>query len=210
MALNSKILQTTFYTIFETLNGIYSNGDEYLALNVATAIGTYVSSGTVTTNDTGLGSIGGAYVGVGQGTMTINVAMLSGLLLTSFKLKSINPILASNIAMNIDSVCRLPNTVKTDSHGSSTIPSSTPYADGGKGNGTFTSTPTLISSRLSACFSQMDSMYEGGNLYLSQEWATAIDTYFRSATINVTLQPPPTMIGVVGFGVVGTGVGKIS
>lgn len=201
MALNSKTLQMDFYNIFEAMNNIHSNGDEYLASNCAKAIATYVSNGTVITTDVGTGSVtGSTYTGVGQGTMTINSEMLKNLLLTTFKLKSVNPILAFNIAMNIDSVCKVPNIIKTDTVGSSVIPPSSPYVDKGKGLGNFTSVSTLISTRLTSCFSQMNNMKKNGNLYLSQEWANAIDTYFKSAVINVTLQSP----------MIGNGVGKIT
>ena len=43
-------------------------------------------------------------------------------------------------------------------------------------------------------------MEKDGNLFLSQDWASAIDIYFKSAVINTTLQFPMT----------GVGVGKIS
>ena len=200
MALSSKILQTDLYNIFESMNKIETDCDEYFAINCARAITTYVSSGNVSTNDTGTGSVGGLYVGVGTGNMTINMTMLSSLLFTTFKLKSTNDILALNIAMNIDSVCKVPNTVKTDTIGASTIGSSPPYTDKGKGLGNLIGTPTLISTKLSNCFLQMNTMEKDGNLFLSQEFASAIDIYFKSAVINTTLQFPMS----------GSGVGKIS
>lgn len=200
MALNSKTLQNDLFNIFEAMNTVESDGDDYLATNCAKAIATYVSNGNVITADTGTGSVGGAYVGVGNGTMSINTEMLRVLLLTSFKSKSPNPILALNISMNIDSACKVPNIIKTDTVGASTIAPSPPYPDKGKALGNFIGVPTLISTKLTSCFSQMDGMEKDGNLFLSQEWASAIDIYFKSAVINTTLQFPMS----------GVGVGKIS
>ena len=190
--LNSKILRDDLNKVFESMGSLKIGLDEFMALNCAKVIASYIAQGTVTTVDSGTGIGGGVYTGAGVGKMIINITMLSNLLLTTFKSKSENPTLALRLANDINSVCTVQNIITTATVGSTVTPSGTPTLDGGVGLGTFSSTPALISTRLMSCFIQMDYLNKGGDSFFAQEFAEAIHTYMITGTIKTTLQPPMT------------------
>ena len=199
MALVYITLQNKLYDIFKAMNDIHSNGDEYMGANVADEISSYISQGTVNTVDSGVGSAGGSYTGKGTGTMKINTSLLKNKLTSTFLSKSNNVELARKISSDIDNVCSMQNTIKTNTSGTSVLPSSS-YPDSGVGNGTFSSQSNIIYSKLKDCFDAMNKMYQNGNMYMAQEFAKAVDEYLKSGNINVNLQAPMS----------GSGSGKIS
>ena len=202
MALNKIKLQNDLFNIFDAMNSIYKNGDEYMAIECSKVIYEYILSGNVSTIDVGTGTPSSSvYNGKGDGTMNINSANLKNLLYNTFIAKYDINDLAKGIANNINVVCSESNIIQTTTKGTSTF-SYPPYssADGGIGKGTFTSQSSIIQLRLQSCFATMNHINNNGNIYFAQELASAIDDYLKSGTINVTLQSPLT----------GTGNGTIS
>lgn len=195
MALNKTKLQNDFYDIFDTMNHIYKNGEEYMATRCADVIDEYISNGLVSTVDSGTGSVSGTYVGNGTGTMKINASNLRNLLLNTILNTKNNDELAQKLASNIHIVCTSANTISTTTKGTTTPPTGTTQPDAGVGRGSFTSTSSIISSKLRACFLTMDKLAKGGNMYFAQEWANAIDDYMKSGMVNVILQPPMSGAG---------------
>lgn len=195
MALNKTKLQNDFYDIFDTMNHIYKNGEEYMATRCADVIDEYISNGLASTVDSGTGSVSGAYVGNGTGTMKINASNLRNLLLNTILNTKNNDELAQKLASNIHIVCTSANTISTTTKGTTTPPTGTTQPDAGVGRGSFTSTSSIISSKLRTCFLTMDKLSKGGNMYFAQEWANAIDNYMKSGMVNVILQPPMSGVG---------------
>jgi hypothetical protein len=201
MALSKITLQNNLYNVFDAMNYVYKNGEEYMATRCADVIASYLSSGVVTTTDGGTGSSGsGVYAGGGVGTMQINTTNLRNLFLTSLLTAKNNDELAQRLTNNIHSVCSASNTINTTTTGTTTFPSGTSTVDGGTAKGSFVGVSTIISSKLRICFSTMNKMTKGGNMYFAQEWADAIHTYLKGGVIKVILQSPMS----------GTGVGTIS
>lgn len=190
MSLVSITLQNKIYNIFNRMNKIYSNGNEYMATEIAQEITSYIAQGEVNTVDVGTGSHGGAYGGVGKGSMSINTSLLKNYLSSTFLSKSNNYELARRMAKDIDTVCSMGNTIITSTKGVSVISSSDTYSDSGVGKGSFSSSSNIIYMKLKNCFDYMNKMTKNGNLYFAQEFAQAIDEYLKSGTINVTLQAP--------------------
>lgn len=194
---NKIKLQNDLFTIFDTMNQIQKNGDEYMATECSRAISEFVSSGIVSTTDIGIGTpISSVYNGNGSGTMSINSINLRNLLYNTYIAKYDMNTLAKSIADNISSVCSELSTVRTTTTGISTY-SYEPYSspDGGSGVGSFSGQKAIIQLKLQTCFATMNHMNKNGNVYLAQEFASAVDTYLRSGSISVTLQAPLTGSG---------------
>lgn len=202
MPLNKVKLQNDLFNVFDTMNSIYRNGDEYMATECSRVIHEYILGGSVSTIDAGTGTpTSSVYSGKGDGTMNINSVNLKNLLYNTFIAQYDMTALAKGIADDINSVCSESNIIQTTTKGTSTF-SYPPYSsvDGGVGKGTFTSQSSIIQLRLQSCFATMNHMNNNGNIYFAQELASAIDDYLKSGTINVILQMPLT----------GTGNGTIS
>ncbi len=198
--MNVTKLKSDFYSIFDTMNSIYKNGEEYMATQCAKAIYDFIYSGNVTTVDAGTGSRGGVYSGSGSGKMKINRSMLSSLLLNTFLSTNNNSDLAILISSNINTVCSMINTVETSTSGTSVLSPQSQYYDTGKGKGVFIGSQLIIQTKLQSCFDVMNNMYTNGNLYFANEWANALNNYMSSGAITVTLQSP----------MIGGGTGRIS
>lgn len=192
MALNKIKLQNNLFNIFNTMNSIHKNGDEYMAIECSKVIHEYILSGNVSTIDVGAGTpTSSVYNGKGDGMMNINSANLKNLLYNTFIAQYDITALAKGIADDINSVCSESNIIQTTTKGTSTF-SYPPYSsvDGGVGKGSFTSQSSIIQLRLQSCFATMNHMTKNGNMYLAQEIASSIDNYLKSGRVSVTLQTP--------------------
>ena len=107
--------------------------------------------------------------------------------------------LATHIASDIDDVCSASNTCSTTTTGTSTIPGSSPHPASGSGKGTFTGAKATMETKLKSCFSSMNSMVTGGNMYFAQEFAVAVYNYLKNGTIAITLQAPMSGAGSGGI-----------
>ena len=200
MALVSATLQADLYSAFNAMNDITDDsGNRYMAEKVAKAISDFVRTGQVTSTDAGTAGDGGVYAGSGTGSMQISESNLKSKLQTTFEAKYENNDLATHIASDIDDVCSASNTCSTTTTGTSTIPGTNPHPASGNGKGTFTGAKATIETKLKSCFSSMNSMVTGGNMYFAQEFAVAVYNYLKNGTIAITLQAP--MSGAGGGGI---------
>ena len=200
MALVSATLQAYLYSAFNAMNDITDDsGNRYMAEKVAKAISDFVRTGQVTSTDAGTAGDGGVYAGSGTGSMQISESNLKSKLQTTFEAKYENNDLATHIASDIDDVCSASNTCSTTTTGTSTIPGSSPHPASGSGKGTFTGAKATIETKLKSCFSSMNSMVTGGNMYFAQEFAVAVYNYLKNGTIAITLQAPMSGAGSGGI-----------
>lgn len=191
MALVSATLQADLYSAFNAMNDITDDsGNRYMAEKVAKAISDFVRTRQVTSTDAGTAGDGGVYAGSGTGSMQISESNLKSKLQTTFEAKYENNDLATHIASDIDDVCSASNTCSTTTTGTSTIPGTSPHPASGSGKGTFTGAKATIETKLKSCFSSMNSMVTGGNMYFAQEFAVAVYNYLKNGTIAITLQAP--------------------
>ena len=189
MALVSATLQADLYSAFNAMNNITDDsGNRYMAEKVAKAISDFVRTGQVTSTDAGTAGDDGVYAGSGTGSMQISESNLKSKLQTTFEAKYENNDLATHIASDIDDVCSASNTCSTTTTGTSTIPGTSPHPASGSGKGTFTGAKATIETKLKSCFSSMNSMVTGGNMYFAQEFAVAVYNYLKNGTIAITLQ----------------------
>lgn len=200
MALVSATLQADLYSAFNAMNNITDDsGNRYMAEKVAKAISDFVRTGQVTSTDAGTAGDGGVYAGSGTGSMQISESNLKSKLQTTFEAKYENNDLAIHIASDIDDVCSASNTCSTTTTGTSTIPGTSPHPASGSGKGTFTGAKATIETKLKICFSSMNSMVTGGNMYFAQEFAVAVYNYLKNGTIAITLQAPMSGAGSGGI-----------
>lgn len=200
MALVSATLQADLYSAFNAMNDITDDsGNRYMAEKVAKSISDFVRTGQVTSTDAGTAGDGGVYAGSGNGSMQISESNLKSKLQTTFEAKYENNDLATHIASDIDDVCSASNTCSTTTTGTSTIPGSSPHPASGSGKGTFTGAKATIETKLKSCFSSMNSMVTGGNMYFAQEFAVAVYNYLKNGTIAITLQTPMSGAGSGGI-----------
>ena len=200
MALVSATLQADLYSAFNAMNNITDDsGNRYMAEKVAKAISDFVRTGPVTSTDAGTAGDGGVYAGSGPGSMQISESNLKSKLQTTFEAKYENNDLAIHIASDIDDVCSASNTCSTTTTGTSTIPGTSPHPASGSGKGTFTGAKATIETKLKSCFSSMNSMVTGGNMYFAQEFAVAVYNYLKNGTIAITLQAPMSGAGSGGI-----------
>jgi hypothetical protein len=200
MPLVKATLQADLYSAFNAMNDIKDNsGNKYMAEKVAKAISDFVKTGQVTSNDAGTASDTGVYAGAGTGSMEIVESTLKSKLETTFESKYENNNLATHIASDIDDVCSASNTCSTTTTGTSTIPGTSPHPASGSGKGTFTGAKATIETKLKSCFSSMNSMVTGGNMYFAQEFAVAVYNYLKNGTIAITLQAPMSGAGSGGI-----------
>lgn len=182
-ALETK-LKTIFYTMWDG-----SKTNAWMAEQISAAIRDYILTGEAETTDVGTAPAG-AYAGTGKGTMTINADNLRGDLTPTFENTEENSFLAAHMAEDIDAACSAEDTVETDTAGTVTTPIgvSSPFA--GKGKGDFAGTKADIETLLNLCFETMNAMTSGGDDYLAEQIAVAVDSYLKAGKISVTLQPP--------------------
>ena len=200
MALVSATLQADLYSAFNAMNDITDDsGNRYMAEKVAKAISDFVKTGQVTSTDAGTAGDGGVYAGSGTGSMQISESNLKSKLQTTFEAKYENNDLATHIASDIDDVCSASNTCSTTTTGTSTIPGTSPHPVSGSGKGTFTGAKATIETKLKSCFSSMNNMVTGGNMYFAQEFAVAVYNYLKNGTIAITLQAPMSGAGSGGI-----------
>ena len=200
MALVSATLQADLYSAFNAMNNITDDsGNRYMAEKVAKAISDFVRTGQVTSTDAGTAGDDGVYAGSGTGSMQISESNLKSKLQTTFEAKYENNDLATHIASDIDDVCSASNTCSTTTTGTSTIPGTSPHPASGSGKGTFTGAKATIETKLKSCFSSMNSMVTGGNMYFAQEFAVAVYNYLKNGTIAITLQAPMSGAGSGGI-----------
>jgi hypothetical protein len=191
MAFVPKTLETKLKAIYAAMDNIMDRtGNDYQAKEVAKAIKEYILTGKTSTTDSGTAS-GGSYSGKGTGTMTIDADILEKYLKITFAAGSDNPTLATNMATDIDNVCKIDNTVSETSSGTVTTSSGATSSFSGPAIGKFTGDKTKISVPLASCFEAMNSMMSGGgNDYYAAQFSTALTDYLNAATIAVQLEKP--------------------
>jgi len=208
MALVKTVFETKLKSIFaEMQDG--SKTDAWMAEQIATAIQTYVSSGQVTTTDSGAAPAG-SYAGAGVGIMEIDKNdveedvideeeieedvldedNLGSKLTNTFESEYNNDDLAAHIATDIDDVCKADDTVTTTSSGTVTTPSGATSPFSGTGKGKFSGVKTTIETTLKTCFATMNNMSQGGDDYLAVQLASAVDAYLKAGAVNIDLQAP--------------------
>jgi hypothetical protein len=185
-------LLATFLAMNDMLDG---GGDAYCAEKMAKAIKNYALTGQTATTDSGTAPVG-SYTGAGVGTMTIDDDRLKTYLQATFEAAYNDDDLATHMARDIDTVCKASDTVQEISTGTVTTPAGVSSSFSGPAVGKFTGDKSKIENPLKSCFASMRSMMTGGGneLYASM-MAIAMDNYFKTGTINVTLKVPPFASG---------------
>lgn len=190
MVANQVVLQNEFFQVFDSMNKIYTNGDEYMAINCARVISDYIRSGSVQTVDVGTpsgkyNSPSYIYNGKGDGKLSINESQLKNLLYNTFLTYKNDYDLAMNISHNIHLVCsHMQGTLSTIG---SVISSGTIIdSEHGSGSGNFVGNESLLFTRLISCYNTMRHMYSNGDMYHAQELSIAIDNYLKSGTFSAS------------------------
>lgn len=188
---NKIALQNEFFRIFDSMNRIYKNGDEYMAINCARAISDYIKSGVVYDSSV-IGIPSGTYhtsyytyKGSATGTLQINEGNLKNLLYNTFLTYKNDYDIAMNVSHNIhvcciQAYCDLSTSGFVFEGGTSIQPES------GNGSGGFISFENVLYTKLIACYNTMRSMTSNGNVYHAQELSSAIDTYLKSGSISTS------------------------
>jgi hypothetical protein len=200
MALIPSTLQAKIITVFDAMNNITENGNEYCAGEMADAIKTHILTGQISTVDSGVAPAG-SYVGSSIGVMTISDSALKDDLLSTFTAGYGNDDLADHIAADIDNACIANDTVQGTSTGTVTTGSGATVPFSGPAVGKFTGTKTPIATALKTCFKSMNGMTSGGNQLFAEQLSTALDAYLKAGAITVQLKPPFSS---------GSGSGKIA
>ena len=200
MALAQTALEADLLGIFLVMNSIMDgSGNDYKAAEMSKAIKKYISTGITTTKDSGT-ALGGPYEGVGSGKMAIDTGSLEAALKATFAKGSDDPLLASNMAADIDNVCTAVDTVTETSDGVA-ITGNGPVIFSGPAIGKFAGDKSIISGGLAACFQAMKSMMGGGNEYYARQMSACLTAYLKDGDIQVELKSPFAS---------GNGIGKIA
>ena len=212
MALIDSTLQTAIMTVFNSMNGMTSGGDRYMAKNLALAIKNFILTATATSTDAGTVSGTSVYVGSGSGVpgcFSIDNTVLEDDFYSTFTAENVTDTdIANGIADSINSACSESNIISMSTSGTLTPPPPatpiSPYT--GTGKGTFSGDKTIISNKflgilgVKGTFQKMKEMTSGGDALFAADFASAVGDYLRGGVVNVTLDSPIT----------GSGVGSVS
>jgi hypothetical protein len=183
-------------TLQANLLTIASGGDDYMATQMATAFTTFVSTGVVSTTDTGTAPTG-AYAGAGVGTMAIGSCKND--LYSTFTGGGDDNAIADGIANAVDKVCAAANTVTATTTGVITTPQG-PVPTSGSTTGKFTGAKATLATALKSAFAAMKNAPSSNNTPFAAAMANALNAYLLAGAISTTLQTP----------LVGSGAGKIA
>jgi hypothetical protein len=199
MGLNVTTLKDDLFAAFRSMT---DGDDAVFAEAVATSTDDYTGSGSIVTADAGPVS-GGAFAGAGNGDNTTDDQICRGIVLASCDAMRAmvtggNAYLAAQLSAGIHSMV-MQGEVNTDVMGTVTPPSpASPFPRNGKAKGNQAGVPAPMQAAFLAAFTVMDGMTEGGDEYLAEQIAIAVDAYLKAAIVNTNGQG--TLAGSVGIG----------
>jgi hypothetical protein len=186
MALVVLTLQRDILNAFLSM----TDGDDgVFADNVSAAAAKYAESGVITTIDAG-GISAGAFTGTGEGKITCDAAVCKNIVLSACKAmhhdtaSGGNEYLAAQLAAGIHAMVSA-GRVKTNVTGAAASPGSPPIPMAGTAAGKMTGVPSPMQAAFLAAFTSMDAMREGGDQYMAQQTAAAVDAYLKAAAAAV-------------------------
>lgn len=188
MALDSETLQSTLYTLFSSMNDGLS---ETFANGIASAVVTFVSTGTVNTVDAGTVT-GGTFAGSGNGTLTVTPTELASTLISACNtMKNMteggDDFLAEQIGKGLKQMADN-GKVNTTVKGTLTAPNGATSAMSGSAQGSIKCDSTSLVKALKSLFKDMydnkeDKSYDG-NMEFAKKLASEIKTFFTSGVIT--------------------------
>jgi hypothetical protein len=184
MALVPSDLEDGLLSAFQSM----TDGDNSVfADNVASLIKDYAESGSISTTDAGTVSAG-TFTGVGSGGLTCDdepcaEAILAACVAMNSMASGGDAYLAEHLAAAIDAMIAS-GTVETSVTGTVTTPSGATSPLSGEAEGSMSGTPATIQTALSSAFTTMRNMTSGGDAYLAEQLANAVDTYLKAATVT--------------------------
>jgi hypothetical protein len=185
MALVVNGLKNDLFSAFQSMT---DGNDTVFADKVSAAADKYAESGTITTADAGT-IPAGVLTGAGTGKITCDAAICKNIVLAACTaMRSMtsggNEYLAARLAAGIHSMVSA-GQVKTTVTGTVVPPGSSPTIPmAGTAAGSMTGIPAPMQAAFSAAFTAMDSMREGGDQYMAQQMAAAVDAYLKAAAVN--------------------------
>lgn len=198
MSLNQAALKENLVKAFQSMK---DGDDSAFAKKVSEAVANYIKMGNITTVDAGAVPVG-AFTGAGTGTMTVNAAILEGVLLAACKSMATmsaggNVVLAAQLAAGMDAMTNA-GQIKTMITGAAVTPAGVSVPLAGSGQGKFTGVSAPIIAAVNGACSAMETISEGGDSVLAETIAASITAYLQSGIITVQGLPP--LAGSVGTG----------
>ena len=190
MSLNMSTLKENIVQAFQSMK----DGDaSVFAKKVSEAVANHIKTGQITTVDAGAVPAG-AFTGAGTGTMTVNAAILEGVLLAACKSMATmsaggNAVLAAQLAAGMDAMTNA-GQIKTMITGAAVTPAGVSVPLAGMGKGTFVGVSAPIIAAVNGVCSVMETISEGGDSVLAEAIATSIAAYLQSGIITVQGLPP--------------------
>jgi len=184
MALVVTVLKNDLISAFYSMN----NGDDKVfSEKISAAAKKYAESGSIATVDTGSVSAG-VYAGAGTGKITVNDSVCEKIVYAAcMDMRNLktggNEHLAAELASGIHSMVTA-GEVKTDVKGMVTPPSSSPVTLNGTAKGKLTGISAPMQTAFLSTFTAMDGMKSGGDDYLAQQIAVAVDAYLKDGVVN--------------------------
>jgi hypothetical protein len=199
MGLNVTTLKDDLLAAFRAMT---DGNDTIFAEGLAKSTDDCVESGSIVTADAGPVS-GGIFAGAGNGGNTADDQICCGIVLAACNAMRImttggNAYLAAQLAAAIHSMV-VAGEVKTDVVGVVTPPPpASPFPRNGNAKGNQVGVPAPLQTAFLATFTAMDGMTKGGDEYLAEQIAIAIDAYLKAAIVNTNGQG--SLAGSIGIG----------
>ena len=201
MALIISVLKNDLLSAFESMN----NGDnKVFSDKVSKAAKKYAESGDINTIDNGTVPTG-VYVGAGTGKISVDDSICEKIVYAAcIQMDSMesggNEYLAEKLASGIHTMV-MSGDVDTNVIGTVTPPGSSSIVLNGNASGKLTSNPSPMQGSFLDAFKTMNDMTNGGDEYMAQNMAAAIDAYFKNAVINT--DGKNALLGSIGIGAMG-------
>jgi hypothetical protein len=199
MSLNVQKLKDDLLAAFRSM----TDGDnKVFSEKVSKATDDYTETGAIATTDAGAVSAG-AFTGKGSGNNTTEDSICEKIVYAACNamnnmMAGGNAYLAEQLALGIHSMV-IQGEVKTNVTGTVVPPGSPPVPMSGSAKGTQMGTAmAAMQASFFATFTAMDTMTDGGDEYMAQQIATAVDVYLKSAIVNTQGQGP--LAGSAGVG----------
>jgi hypothetical protein len=191
MALVVSALKNDLLSAFNSMNG----DDKVFSEKVSAAVKKYAESGSIATTDIGTVSAG-AFTGAGTGQINCDASICETIIYSACQaMKNMttggNKYLAEKLASGIHSMIAA-GQVKTNVTGMVTPPSSSPVPLSGTATGTLAGVPASMQAAFLAAFNAVDGMNKGGDDYMAQQMAAAVDAYLKSGVASTSGGGPLT------------------
>ena len=198
MSLNMSTLKENLVQAFQSMK---DGDDSVFAKKVSEAVANHIKTGNITTVDAGTVPVG-AFTGAGTGAMTVDDAILEGVLRAACKSMTAmrvggNAVLAAQLAAGMDAMTNA-GQIKTTITGMAVTPAGVSVPLAGMGKGTFAGVSAPIIAAVNGACSAMETISEGGDSVLAEAIAASITAYLQSGVITVQGLPP--VVGSVGTG----------